>query len=398
MNKPLRTSRRSFLKRSAAFAAGLSLSGMANPWAYGQTRKPLALCLCVGVNHVDSSVWGTDGALRGPGNDANAMAEVAKQTGIFASNIKTLTSETGDETKKSTINNVLTHIAWAAEMLRPGDLFLFTYSGHGSQNDVDLPPLDEKGDLDKFGQPTDPKDEVLCLYDGPLVDDKLAYMWSRFADNVRIIMFADACNSGTIAKDLPMLSLAKAGKLTLPKGVTQQEVVKAFEARTNPTAAAAEDARHRAKSLDPRAKDLHLETHAKAMSDQLKATSNQLPMLVKSLPQIFTTQPKAQLAIKKLTERLPKSLSVSDSPNEPQIGAKGLLFGACRDGTSALDGTSQGLFTETLLPVLKLGTDQSYTELFQDLVKTGLTPAPQFFPFGHGEDPTFQSEPLFKVG
>src|SRR4051794_28057642 len=124
MNRPFRTSRRSFLRSSAGIVAGLGLCGMANPWAYGQTRKPLALCLCVGVNHVDSNVWGTDGQLSGPGADANSMAEIAKQAGIFSPlNIRTLTSETNDDDpKKSTIKNVLTHIAYAAEILKPGDL------------------------------------------------------------------------------------------------------------------------------------------------------------------------------------------------------------------------------------------------------------------------------------
>ena len=40
------------------------------------------------------------------------------------------------------------------------------------------------------------------MYDGQLLDDELALMWSEFDPGVRIVIISDSCNSGSIAKGI----------------------------------------------------------------------------------------------------------------------------------------------------------------------------------------------------
>src|SRR5690606_24690515 len=79
-------------------------------------------------------------------------------------------------------------IADAAAKLKAGDVFMFTYAGHGSQ----VPDFNSDED--------DGADETLCLYDGMLIDDEIYELWSKFADDVRIVMISDSCHSGTVSR------------------------------------------------------------------------------------------------------------------------------------------------------------------------------------------------------
>ncbi|MCK5168568.1 MAG: caspase family protein, partial [Bacteroidales bacterium] len=48
----------------------------------------------------------------------------------------------------------------------------------------------------------DGMDETWCLFDGQLVDDEIANLWSLFPQNVRILVISDSCHSGTITKSI----------------------------------------------------------------------------------------------------------------------------------------------------------------------------------------------------
>jgi hypothetical protein len=66
------------------------------------------------------------------------------------------------------------------------------YSGHGS-----FVP-------DEDGDEPDGTDECLCPYDvrsqGPITDDELFTLYSDRAQGVRVLMIADSCHSGTVAR------------------------------------------------------------------------------------------------------------------------------------------------------------------------------------------------------
>lgn len=157
------------------------------------TTSPRGMSLHVGVNHVDTTHYGPITVLKGCINDALAMTELASNQNFEV--LATLVEE------QATRDAVKAKIAHAAENLQPGDIFFYTYSGHGS-NLRDMNE-DEKGTAEeaKF-------DETWCLYDGMLIDDEAGELWAKFKPGVRVLVLLDCCHSGTAIK---------AGVPTLPR-------------------------------------------------------------------------------------------------------------------------------------------------------------------------------------
>jgi metacaspase-1 len=139
--------------------------------------------LHIGLNGVDPTAYsGWAGPLRACEADAGDMAKLARTAG-FAPTVLL--------TKQATRKAVIAGIKAAAKVLKTGDLFLLTYSGHGGQ----VP--------DKNGDETDGEDETWCLYDGQLIDDELWELWAAFAKDVRVLVLSDSCHSGTAVRDAP---------------------------------------------------------------------------------------------------------------------------------------------------------------------------------------------------
>lgn len=88
----------------------------------------------------------------------------------------------------ATYNAVTEGITNAANQLKSGDIFLLTYSGHGSQI------------LDRDGDEPDGLDETWVLYNRQITDDELYSLWSRFTAGVRIVVVSDSCHSGTVTR------------------------------------------------------------------------------------------------------------------------------------------------------------------------------------------------------
>lgn len=133
----------------------------------------------VGLKTVDPASYGNwDGAngCWGCELDVDNIERLLLPLGIDVSTLKT---------SEASADRVLRALKTAADTLRPSDLFVFYYSGHGGQQ----PDFD--GDED------DHHDETLVLYDRELIDDKLNEIWVSFRPGVRIVMLSDSCNSGT---------------------------------------------------------------------------------------------------------------------------------------------------------------------------------------------------------
>jgi hypothetical protein len=79
-------------------------------------------------------------------------------------------------------------LRYLSSIAKPGDLVVYTYSGHGGQ----LPDLN----ADEY----DGADETHCFYDGEGVDDEYGHIWSQFKAGVRIAMISDSCHSGTVSR------------------------------------------------------------------------------------------------------------------------------------------------------------------------------------------------------
>ncbi|MCK4608156.1 MAG: caspase family protein [Gammaproteobacteria bacterium] len=85
----------------------------------------------------------------------------------------------------ATPENVKNYLNLASQKTKPGETFVFYYSGHGSQK------------YDDHGHEIDRKQELLNLNNGDLSDLEIHRIWKTFKKDSRILMIADCCHSGT---------------------------------------------------------------------------------------------------------------------------------------------------------------------------------------------------------
>jgi hypothetical protein len=138
------------------------------------------LALTIGLNAVDPRHYeGWSGELNACEADADDIKNVARSQKF---KVQTLL------TKQATRSGVLGSIARATKVLKAGDIFVLTYSGHGGQ----VP--------DRNGDEPDGQDETWCLYDGELIDDEIYAALGRFARGVRVLVLSDSCHSGSVTK------------------------------------------------------------------------------------------------------------------------------------------------------------------------------------------------------
>ncbi|MEU5216946.1 caspase family protein [Streptomyces sp. NPDC020807] len=138
------------------------------------------LSLHVGLNEVDPARYeGWAGTLVACENDAHDMARIARTAGFEATVLLT---------PDGSVANVTGVLGEAAARLGPGDILLFTYSGHGGQLPAGPAPGDDEPDA---------LDETLVLYDRQFLDDEVRRCFRAFADGVRIVAFFDCCHSGS---------------------------------------------------------------------------------------------------------------------------------------------------------------------------------------------------------
>lgn len=171
------------------------------------------LSLHVGLNYIDPAHYGgSNGELKACINDAEAMQQLALAQGFEVMGVL--------RDAQGTRGAVKAAFAKAAAQLKSGDMFFFTYSGHGSYvPDLNLDEA-ENDALDKF-------DETWCLYDGMLIDDEVYQMWQAFAPGVRVSVLLDCCHSGSAIKAfLPgpggIPALRKGKPRALPTSVTKK--------------------------------------------------------------------------------------------------------------------------------------------------------------------------------
>jgi hypothetical protein len=136
--------------------------------------------LCIGVDNYP----GTGMDLKGCVNDAMDWALLLGERGLVTCRIIT--------NKEATRAALLDAIGYWVDLLKRGDTLFLTFSGHGSY----IPDAD--------GDEPDKRDECLCPYDvtlaGPIVDDELNALFVERAPGSKIVLIADSCFSGTIAK------------------------------------------------------------------------------------------------------------------------------------------------------------------------------------------------------
>ncbi|WP_083924693.1 caspase family protein [Lamprocystis purpurea] len=145
--------------------------------------RPRARALLIGLSQVDAAIYqsdlrqGCEGCLQ----DVEIMRDILTPLGYV---ITTLTDAVATTAK------VESTLATMAGQTCAGDVFLFFYTGHGSQLE-DQPPGDPLHDE------MDGRDECYCLYDGKWRDDLLYHHWLKFPPGCLIYAFTDSCRSGT---------------------------------------------------------------------------------------------------------------------------------------------------------------------------------------------------------
>lgn len=385
-------SRRRMLKAAAAATAFGAFSLTPFKRVNAQSRVRQGLALCIGLNLVDPKAYrGWNGALSGCVPDSQVMEGIAQKQGFY--DVVRLNNE------KATIDNVRRYIAWAANDLRPGDIFMISCSSHGAYRTDTSQPPDE----------VDGRDETWCLWDGQWTDDDRYAMWKRFARGVRVLVVGDMCHSGTTARALQAL-----------QGVEQREAIQNERAILE----------ERSRSV-PRSRDVPAPTSAVlaprdinqdfdgSLSDRLKKYAKKLVEVTQApAPRgieddqygaNFNLDGNEPSPIRSMPDPLADYLSnvqqdKAPAEGEPRSGdtmrASGLLLAACQDSQTALDGTRNGVFTNALNMAWKNGAFQGTYETFyqtlQQLLRDYPTHQPNRDIFG-ASDAQFNNEAPFLV-
>lgn len=315
--------------------------------------------LHIGVNNVDQQAYQTTGTtvpvLAGCVNDAKSMQFLAADQGFVT---QILTDD------QATSSEVIRLVSSYAGELEAGDIFLLTFSGHGSQ----IP--DVNGDED------DSRDETWVLYDRMLIDDELFQLFGQFAAGVRIFMLSDSCHSGTVARmtmqraviekyrELSRVMAPAAAGVRAPSGggyggaavaVLDRESVRDIR-NVSRTAAAGTEVRFRGLS-----------------------TATAMALYQKRKREYDTYQ------------------FLAGRRRDVDFAPSLILISGCQDNQLSLDGDEHGLFTQNLLEVWNSG---SFTGNYHDFIDTILQnmPAdqtPNFFTLG--DVTTFADERPFTV-
>lgn len=167
--------------RAPAAAMGSTLLGLGLLLLLSNATPTYATAraLAIGLNTVSPAAYGEAlPDLRVCEADARAMLDIAQKQ-----EFDECTSLLGP---KATVAAVRAALKRAATITGPKDLFVISYSGHGSLAE------DESGD--------EQYDQTWCLYDGQIIDDELAQAWAAFPEGARIVVISDSCHSGSIIK------------------------------------------------------------------------------------------------------------------------------------------------------------------------------------------------------
>jgi hypothetical protein len=209
----------------------------------------------------------------------------------------------------------------AAKVLKKGDLFFLTYSGHGGQV------------RDVTGEEDDKRDETWCLYDCQLIDDELYFELAKFAAGVRILVLSDSCHSGTVTRDM------------MAPGIGGQ----------------------RSRMMPPDVAEVTYEKH-KEFYDGVQRS------IAKAAKK--SQNPDSVLAALELDPRL----GVLASKFKPAA----ILISGCQDNQTSMDGDPNGAFTGALLKVWKNGAFVGdYSRFHKQIVRElPASQTPNLFPLG----------------
>lgn len=131
--------------------------------------------LCVGINNYAGTVNDLNGCV----NDANDWKQLLTEYGFKVELVLDF---------EATRKKILATLEKKLLESQPGDVVVFTYSGHGTQ------VADTSGDEEDY------YDEALYVYDGVLLDDELRAVLDKAPEGVTVNVILDSCFSGTATR------------------------------------------------------------------------------------------------------------------------------------------------------------------------------------------------------
>jgi len=163
--------------RGSAATPGIDGSSVATPIVNGSSGGK-RIALCIGID-----AYPEPHTLSGCVNDSRDWEKLFRSMGYKVGTLR------DDAATRSGITDALSdHVS----RLQAGDVFLFQYSGHGTQFD------------DDSGDEADGQDEALCPFDmmtaGFVRDDDIRLIVNRVPPGALAVGFIDCCHSGSIAR------------------------------------------------------------------------------------------------------------------------------------------------------------------------------------------------------
>lgn len=265
---------------------------------------PKGFSIHVGVNEPDPSFQMPK--LNGCVNDADTMRKIAEERGFKPQAVL--------ENGAAGFHAVRDAVTKAAGDLEAGDIFLFTFSGHGSTK----PTLATAEEPDR-------QDETILLFDCVLIDNYLRrVLWSKFKPGVRILGVADCCHAGSVLFTIPINNFLDS--VTLAFRSVTEGIMASFAA--NRFSRADETASIRIREFN------------NVQRNRIEALK---PNIHDEIRNEILTQ-------------------------EADLQATLLTLAACRDNERARDGDDNGAFTKALDAVLR-GTNppKNYSELITQI-------------------------------
>lgn len=304
---------------------------------------PQGISIHIGVDRVKPGVF--DAAqLTGCENDARAMHEIARQQGFGGP--EPFINDT------AIFERIRPEILSAAADLNAGDIFLFTFAGHGSQM--------EDFDFDEVigAQVPDDFDETIVIYDRILLDDFLRRgLWSQFRPGVRLFLISDSCHSGSFFAGPSAAEAALAG-------VDRDEKINTRQPLPSPSP---------------------------VPEGETEVVSTGSPLVRKITDSAKRNHLRAFRAFyDEMIRNLPTGAAA-------EIKASVLALAACQDHEDAVEEGGQGVFTRALLNVWNGGNFDGDYKAFHSAIASRLAGRPQnpaLIPLGQ---PDFSGERPFSI-
>jgi len=273
--------------------------------------------LHIGVNKVDKKHYGNLQNLSAACQDAIDMQELAVD--VYGYESLGLLQD-----KQASTTQVLKKIKAAAKKCKAGDIFLISYSGHGSQ--IVVPVIGRMRH--------EIEDQTWCLWDRQLIDDEIYNVFKTFKKGVRILIISDSCHSGTIARAIGEINHSENPDVEIAElGMSLNDYLKANKLRSR------------------------------------KVTRTNASNILKKNIKLYTSIYKKTPAVDESEEINPSVLQIS----------------ACQDNQVTFDGMINGVFTSYLKIALEGGKEKHFNKPEDIITQIGENynyPTPSFLYYG----------------